>query len=120
MAALGSSMQLCSSTFRGTSMVARPAQTAQPRAAVAFMPVRASQSLQGRVVSTASQKTAVVAIDVLIVHPVYKKRVKFTKKYIVHDEEETAKVGDIVAMAPTRPLSKRKRFVLESVIKSAH
>ena len=119
MAALGSSMQLCGSTFRGTAINARPAQTAQPRAAVAFMPVRASQTLQGRVVSTASQKTAVVAIEVLVVHPVYKKRVKSTRKFVVHDEEETAKVGDIVSMAPSRPLSKRKRFVLESVIKSA-
>ena len=110
--------QLSSSTFRGTAVIAR--QTAQPRAAVAFMPVRASQILQGRVVSTVCEKTAVVAIQTLVIHPIYKKRTKSTKKYIVHDEQEVAKVGDIVTLSPTRPLSKRKRFVLESVVTAAN
>lgn len=114
MAALASS----TSAFRGTAMRATP-MSAQPRAVVAFTPVRAGQSMQGLVVSTASAKTAVVAVDVLKVHPVYKKRVKFTHRFVVHDEEETAKVGDIVALSPTRPLSKRKRFVVAEVVKAA-
>ena len=112
-------MQLSTSTFRGTSLAAKPAQTMQPRAAVAFQPVRAGQVLQGRVVSTFCDKTAVVSCDVLKVHPVYSKRVKKTKKYIVHDESEVAKIGDIVSLIPTRPLSKRKRFLVESVVKAA-
>ena len=113
MAALG-----CS-TFRGTA-IPTTIRMSTPRAAVAFTPIRASQTLQGRVVSTTCEKTAVVAIDTLVVHPVYKKRVKSTKKYIAHDEDEQAKVGDVVTLAPTRPLSKKKRFVVETIVKAAN
>jgi small subunit ribosomal protein S17 len=115
MAALASS----TSFIRGTAMRASPSMQAQPRAVAAFTPVRAAQSLTGKVVSTASEKTAVVAVDVLKVHPVYKKRVKFTNKIMAHDEAEVAKVGDVVTLAPTRPLSKRKRFLVTEVVKAA-
>jgi small subunit ribosomal protein S17 len=115
MAALGAGMQLGSSTFRGAAMQARAAQPAQARPVAAFMPVRAAQSLTGRVVSTAGVKTAVIAVDTLVVHPVYQKRVKRTTKYTAHDENESCKVGDIVRLAPSRPMSKTKRFVVQEV-----
>lgn len=60
---------LGSSTFTGTALVAKPQQ--QQTRIAAFIPVRAAQTLQGRVVSTTNAKTAVVAVDTLIVHPVY-------------------------------------------------
>ena len=112
-------MQLGSSTFRGTAMPSAAARVAAPRAAVAFTPVRASQSLQGTVISTAGAKTAVVAVDRMVVHPVYKKRVNFTTKYTAHDETNQCKVGDIVTLTPTRPLSKSKRFLVEAVVKAS-
>ena len=49
-------------------------------------------------------------------HPLYKKRVKYSKKYAVHDEENKAKVGDIVRIVETRPISKTKRFYLAEVV----
>ena len=48
-------------------------------------------------------------------HPLYGKRVKYTKKYAVHDEKNIAKVGDTVRIVATRPLSKTKRYELVSV-----
>jgi len=83
------------------------------------MPVRASQSLQGVVVSTTGDKTAVVSVDRNVVHPVYKKRVKSSTKYIAHDEAERCKVGDVVTLAPIRPMSKRKRFAVDNIVNSA-
>lgn len=82
-------------------------------------PIRAAQSLQGKVISTANAKSAVVAVDTLIVDPVYKKRVKSTTKYTAHDEEEKCKVGDIVTLAPSRPLSKQKRFVISEIVQTS-
>jgi len=115
MAALATGVQLRTSSFNGNAIALRAAQVSQSRSAVAFVPVRAAQTLQGVVISTECNKTAVVAVDRMVVHPVYKKRVKSTTKYIAHDEAETAKVGDIVNLTPCRPLSKRKRFAVESV-----
>ncbi len=65
--------------------------------------------MQGRVVSTAQHKTAVVEVSTLQVHPVYQKRVRVTTKYQAHDETEQCQVGDLVVLAPSRPLSKSKR-----------
>ena len=52
-------------------------------------------------------------------HPLYNKNVKTTKKYAVHDEENKAKVGDIVKVVSSRPLSKTKRYVLDSIVEEA-
>lgn len=96
----------------------RPAST-PARAAAAFIPVRAAQSLQGKVVSVSGEKTAVVSVANLFVHPVYQKRIQREKKYVAHVDSQKCNIGDLVVLAPCRPMSKKKRFVVESVVKTA-
>lgn len=70
----------------------------------------------GTVVSSAMDKTVVVRVDRLIRHPTYHKVIKRSKKFMAHDEDNRCKVGDIVRIMETRPLSKRKRWrVIETV-----
>lgn len=73
----------------------------------------------GKVVSSRMNKTLVVAIQRLVKHPLYKKYVKRTTKLYVHDEKNDAREGDIVRVIETRPLSKLKRWRVESVIERA-
>ena len=73
----------------------------------------------GRVVSDKMQKTVVVAIERRVPHPVYGKMVTRTKKVKAHDEENSAKTGDLVRIAETRPLSKDKRWRLVEIIERA-
>lgn len=73
----------------------------------------------GKVVSDKMDKTIVVATEKLVAHPLYKKQVKTTKKYKVHDEENKCKVGDIVKIMETRPLSKDKRWRLVEILEEA-
>ncbi|MGQ4819832.1 30S ribosomal protein S17, partial [Enterococcus faecium] len=70
---------------------------------------------QGRVVSDKMNKTITVAVETKKNHPIYGKRINYSKKYKVHDENNTAKVGDIVRIMETRPLSATKRFRLLEV-----
>jgi small subunit ribosomal protein S17 len=74
---------------------------------------------QGRVVSDKMDKTITVAVETKKNHPIYGKRMNYSKKYKVHDENNTAKVGDIVRIMETRPLSATKRFRLLEVIEEA-
>ena len=71
----------------------------------------------GIVVSNNMDKSIVVKIDRKIKHPIYKKTIKRSKKYIVHDEQNECKIGDLVQIAECRPLSKRKRFRLYKLLK---
>ena len=73
----------------------------------------------GRVVSDKMQKTVVVAIERRVPHPVYGKMVTRTKKLKAHDEENTAKTGDLVRIAETKPLSKDKRWRLVEIVERA-
>lgn len=73
----------------------------------------------GKVVSTSMNKTIVVQTETYKKHPLYNKRVKYSKKYKAHDEEGKAKVGDTVKIVACRPLSKTKRFVLDSIVEEA-
>jgi len=75
--------------------------------------------LVGRVVSDANDKTITVLVETYRNHPLYGKRVKYSKKYRAHDEENIAKVGDTVKIVQTRPLSKTKRYELVSVLEKA-
>ena len=75
--------------------------------------------LQGVVVSDKQDKTVVVSVERQVMHPVYKKFVKRSKKYAAHDEKNIAKVGDTVRLLSTRPLSKTKRYELVEVLISA-
>ena len=74
---------------------------------------------QGRVVSDKMDKTLVVAIETYKRHSTYGNRVKYTKKFVAHDENNSAKVGDIVKIMETRPLSKTKRFRLVEIVEEA-
>jgi small subunit ribosomal protein S17 len=73
----------------------------------------------GRVVSDKMDKTIIVAVETLVTHPVYKKRIKRTTKFKVHDENNECKIGDVVKIMETRPLSKEKRWRLDSIIEKA-
>ena len=66
--------------------------------------------LQGTVVSDAADKTVVVNVQRRVSHPVYKKFITRSKKYMAHDEANSAKKGDIVQIRECRPLSKRKSW----------
>ncbi|MFD1430652.1 MULTISPECIES: 30S ribosomal protein S17 [Lacticaseibacillus] len=74
---------------------------------------------QGLVVSDKMDKTITVEVNTTKTHPVYGKRVKYSKKYYAHDEDNTAKVGDVVRIMETRPLSRNKRFRLLEVVEKA-
>jgi small subunit ribosomal protein S17 len=73
----------------------------------------------GLIVSDKADKTVTVAVEALVRHPMYKKRVRRSKKFIVHDERNEARLGDTVRIIETRPLSKRKRWRLANVISRA-
>src|SRR6266700_4006276 len=71
----------------------------------------------GTVVSNKMNKTIVVAVESLKKHRIYKRTYKQTKRFQVHDEENTCQVGDIVRIEETRPLSKMKRWRLVEIVK---
>ncbi|WAA09424.1 MULTISPECIES: 30S ribosomal protein S17 [Fervidibacillus] len=73
----------------------------------------------GRVVSDKMDKTITVMIETYKKHPLYGKRVKYSKKFKAHDEHNEAKVGDIVRIMETRPLSATKRFRLVEIVEKA-
>jgi small subunit ribosomal protein S17 len=77
------------------------------------------QERQGTVVSAGADKTIVVRVDVVKAHPMYKKVIKRSTKLHAHDEQNEAKVGDIVRLVETRPLSKLKRWRLQEVVEAA-
>jgi small subunit ribosomal protein S17 len=77
------------------------------------------QERQGVVVSDAMEKTIVVRVDVVKAHPRYKKVVRRSVKFHAHDETSQAKVGDVVRIVETRPLSKTKRWRLAEVVEAA-
>jgi small subunit ribosomal protein S17 len=74
---------------------------------------------RGKVVSDKMDKTVTVAVETFKNHPLYGKRVNYTKKYKAHDENNEAREGDVVEIMETRPLSKTKRFRLVSVVERA-
>ncbi|TMW70035.1 30S ribosomal protein S17 [Alteribacter natronophilus] len=77
------------------------------------------KSYTGRVVSDKMDKTITVVVETYKMHPLYGKRVKYSKKLKAHDENNTAKVNDVVRIMETRPLSKDKRFRLVEVVEEA-
>ena len=68
--------------------------------------------LEGVVVSDKNDKTIVVKVERRLTHPVLKKTVRLSKKYHAHDENNDAKIGDVVRIEEARPLSKQKRWML--------
>jgi|KBSMisStandDraft_5_1062788.scaffolds.fasta_scaffold969221_1 small subunit ribosomal protein S17 len=73
----------------------------------------------GEVISTKMAKTIVVEVTRRTSHPVYKRIVKKRKKFYAHDEEQSAKVGDVVRIIECRPLSRLKRWKLGTVLRRA-
>ena len=79
----------------------------------------AKAELQGVVVSAKMQKSVVVAVERRVQHPVYGKTQKRTSTFLAHNEADDAKKGDKVAIAESRPLSRRKRWTVTRVIERA-
>ncbi len=77
------------------------------------------QERQGTVVSSASDKTIVVRVDLVKIHPRYKKVIRRSAKLHAHDETNEAKVGDVVKIVETRPLSRMKRWRLQEIVRAA-
>jgi small subunit ribosomal protein S17 len=75
--------------------------------------------LVGIVTSDKMDKTIVVVVERQYRHPLYKKVVRSTKKYLAHDEENACQVGDRVQILEARPLSRRKRWVVEEILERA-
>ena len=87
--------------------------------ASATLPEHASRRNEkvGIVVSTKMQKTIVVEIEMRKAHPKYKRVMKSNKKFYAHDEQNSARMGDVVRIREARPLSKLKRWSLEEIVR---
>ena len=106
-------------------MSEQAAQTEQNLTAQAPVPAATTEPLAGArrnekvglVVSTKMQKTIVVEIEMRKAHPKYKRVMKSNKKFYAHDEQNSARLGDVVRIRETRPLSKLKRWSLEEIVR---
>jgi small subunit ribosomal protein S17 len=97
-----------------TNTPAAPASSVQTSAEA--QPSRRNEKV-GLVVSTKMQKTIVVEIEMRKAHPKYKRVMKSNKKFYAHDEQNSARVGDVVRIREARPLSKLKRWSLEEIVR---
>jgi small subunit ribosomal protein S17 len=79
----------------------------------------ASSEIIGTVVSNKMQKSIVVTIERQVRDSLYGKQQRLTSRFMAHDEKNEAKVGDRVALVPSRPLSRRKRWVVTRVVEKA-
>jgi small subunit ribosomal protein S17 len=77
------------------------------------------KTLVGKVVSDKMDKSIVIAVETYKKHDLYHKRIKHTKKFKAHDENNEAKIGDVVKVMETRPISKDKRWRLIQVVEKA-
>ncbi len=77
------------------------------------------QTLVGKVVSDKMDKTVVVAVERVVLHPLYRRRMKKTSTYHAHDAGNTCREGDRVQIVATRPLSKLKRWRVREVLQKA-
>jgi small subunit ribosomal protein S17 len=80
---------------------------------------RVETVLTGEVISTKADKTISVSVERIFQHTVYKKIVKKKKKYLVHDEHNKCKPGDVVRIKLVRPISKKKRWLLLDIVSTA-
>ncbi len=76
------------------------------------------RKLVGRVVSVKTEKTALVLVERSMIHKRYKKKLKRSKRYMVHDEKNELKLGYLVEIIEARPMSARKRFALSRILES--
>ena len=101
--------------------LATACQDTVPRSLSKYLPTPKGNMapLIGRVVSTAMQKTVVVRVDRIFKHKRLGTFLKRRKKYMAHDEVEACNFGDTVKLKECRPLSKRKRWVVEEILRKA-
>lgn len=78
-----------------------------------------AKTIIGTVSSNKADKTIVVTVQTRKTHPLYRKQYTISKKFMAHDEKNEAQPGDKVAITETRPLSARKRYVLDRIIETA-
>jgi len=78
-----------------------------------------AKTFTGTVSSAAADKTIVVTVNSSKTHPLYRKQYTVSKKFMAHDEKNEAQVGDHVVIIETKPISKRKRFALSSIVDKA-
>ena len=104
-----------------TDTAAQADTAAATAAAPAENPVelKGARTLTGRVVSDKMQKTIAVEIERLIRHPTYGKYIRRTTKLLAHDENGASREGDLVIIAPCRPMSRRKSWRLLEVVEKA-
>jgi small subunit ribosomal protein S17 len=96
------------------------AVTAQSSTGTQTPPKRSSRKIRvGKVVSNKMSKSIIVMVERKVKHELYKKFFKKTTKFMAHDDKNTAKVGDIVKIMETRPISARKRWRLVEIIEKA-
>ncbi|KAL3795872.1 hypothetical protein HJC23_002143 [Cyclotella cryptica] len=95
------------STIPGWNLVHHPPRRNTPRGA-----------LVGKVVSDKMQKTVNVAVDRYRIVPKYRKRLRFTKKFMAHDEHEVCNVGDLVMIVPCQKISRHKHFMVREIIRA--
>jgi len=79
----------------------------------------ARAEIVGTVVSDKMHKSVVVTVERQVRHGTYGKQQRLTSKFMAHDEQNEAKVGDRVALVPSRPLSRRKRWVVTRIVERA-
>jgi small subunit ribosomal protein S17 len=77
------------------------------------------RTLTGRVLSDKMEKTVVVSVERTFAHPLYHKVVKTSKRYKAHDAESACHVGDLVIIREARPLSREKRWIVETIVERA-
>jgi small subunit ribosomal protein S17 len=80
---------------------------------------RRRQGKIGVVVSNKMQKTIVVEVERLVMHPLYQKYLRRRSRFMAHDEKNDCKVGDRVQIQETRPMSRRKRWIVKSIVERA-
>jgi small subunit ribosomal protein S17 len=81
--------------------------------------VRQKTNKVGVVLSNAADKSVVVKVENLVMHPLYRKFIRTTSKFMAHDEENTCNAGDRVQIEECRPLSKRKRWRVRKIVERA-
>ncbi|MCO5580787.1 hypothetical protein L7F22_034658 [Adiantum nelumboides] len=109
--------KLGTTSFAGPSLVAETRGAGLPfKVCPQTLQVQAMKRIKGKVVCSSNDKTVSVEVVRLYVHPKYKKRIKTSKKYHAHDEENRCQVGDSVTLVKCAPISKTKKFVISDVI----
>ena len=83
------------------------------------MSLEQKMTRSGVVVSNQADKTVVVKVERKFQHPLYSRTVKKTNKFMSHDENNTCQIGDVVTIVESRPLSKRKRWTVVSIVQKA-